>query len=218
MHRCGCQLRVYPRHITAIGDRVALHPERAIHLVAGREIWVLRVNYPPDGARAHHLTDLDRRHVGPARVHPGAHRRVDRQVCDPDQELTVGWTSGGFIGNLPIGDAGQTDRAAGQAADCVGERHDSFLLTEERTARPPGSSAVEGTKAMQSAPAAPYSFSRAAIRAVEPNADTLSSNSTGRSAASSRRVAPLRARTTRSSKPSALNISPYPGGARYTAS
>ena len=41
--------------------------------LADLELWMARVDHPPDPVRPHHLADLDRRHVGAAGVHPPAH-------------------------------------------------------------------------------------------------------------------------------------------------
>src|ERR1700751_1461572 len=102
MYRSSRESGVDRRHATTAGERVALHPEHAIHLVAEGEIRVTRVDDAPDAARTHHLADLDRRYVRPTRVHPRPHRRIDRKVLDPHKKLAVRRTADGAVDDLPI--------------------------------------------------------------------------------------------------------------------
>src|ERR1700691_5627996 len=57
-----------------------LMPRAPRYVVADRESRMPRFDDVPDSKGSHHLTDLYRRHVAAARVHPRAHGRVDRQV------------------------------------------------------------------------------------------------------------------------------------------
>ena len=53
--------------------------------------------------------------VGPAVVHPPAHRRVQRQVLDLDEHLALARLGDGLLGVIPVARLGQPDRARGQA-------------------------------------------------------------------------------------------------------
>jgi hypothetical protein len=66
-----------------------------------------------DRARAHDLADADRLDVRLRVVHPAAHRRVDRQVLHPDQELALAGLADRLFGVLPVAGAGLSDGTCG---------------------------------------------------------------------------------------------------------
>src|ERR1700756_3601134 len=123
-----------------------------------------------DGQRAHHLADLHGGHVGATGVHPGAHRRIDGQVVDLDNEFPVASGRLGFLDNRPVAGLRQAHRTGGPPALNVHACHDTAAwaggtswsgdksrevsAAQSRAARPAGSSAVTGTTATVSAPAA----------------------------------------------------------------
>ena len=106
MDRGGREVRVHRGHTTSVRQRVALNPEDAVHLVAHREVRVTRLDDASDASGTHHFADLDRRHVRPTGVHPGAHRRIDGQVLHPHEEFTVGRTRHRLLGERPVGRLG----------------------------------------------------------------------------------------------------------------
>ena len=77
-----------------------------------------------DAGGAHDLADLHRRDVGAAGVHPRAHRRID---ATGSSTRTRNSPSAGLrrrlLDEAPVGGLGQADRAGGQTALGVDERH-----------------------------------------------------------------------------------------------
>src|ERR1700689_1091932 len=171
----------------------------------------------PDPEGPHHLTDLHRWHVAPARVHPRAHGRVDGQVIDLYDEFSFGCIRFGLFYDRPIGRLGHVDRACGpptlsvdsvhEAASLAGELFRQMSAGPPNAVRPPGSSAVTGIPATVSAPACRYSRIRSVTCSGVPRAPSCSANSSGIAAAISDRRAPPRARSTSSANPSSHNIS-----------
>ena len=123
VHRGRRERRVDARHARAVRDRVALHSEHPVDLIADVEVRMTGVDDAPDAGRAHDLADLHRRHVGAAGVHPCAHRRVEREVLDLDPELAVPGLRRRLLDVAPVRGLGQAGRAGGQAALGVDERH-----------------------------------------------------------------------------------------------
>src|SRR5882757_10147732 len=172
----------------------------------------------PDPKGPHHLTDLHRRHVAAAGVHPRAHGRVDGQVVDLYDEFSLGCNRFGLIDDRPIARLGHVYRACGQPTLSVGNIHEAASLAGElfrqmsaaqpNAVRPPGSSAVTGITATVSAPACRYSRIRPVTCSGVPMAASCLANSSGIAAAMSDRRAPPRARSTSSANPSSHNISP----------
>ncbi len=96
-------------------------------MVADREAVVLRGDDLGDGARAHDLPDLDGRDVALALVHPAPHRRVEREVLHPREELT-GDRVAQLLGRvLPYVRGGQAPGAGGEADLAVLGGHQNTL-------------------------------------------------------------------------------------------
>jgi len=70
-------------------DRIVLPAEEAVGVVARLPLAVLRCNDLPDGARAHHLADCDRRHVVGRVLDPAAHGGLEGQVQIAHEHLPV---------------------------------------------------------------------------------------------------------------------------------
>ena len=114
----------------AVGDHVLLHAEHAGHAAADREFRVVRRNHFTRRIGAHHLADADRRHVGLALVHPAAHRRIQRDVFDADQEFAFAGIADGFFDQVPVAGLGQADGTRGEAELAVGDGVHASSWTE----------------------------------------------------------------------------------------
>src|ERR1700744_4340049 len=143
----------------------------------------------PDPEGPHHFTDLHRRHVAAARVHPRAHGRVDGQVVDLYDEFSLACNRFGLIDDRPIARLGHVDRACGQptlrvdsvheAASLAGESFRQISAAHPNAVRPPGSSAGTGITATVSAPACRYSRIRPVTCSGVPRAASGEDNSSG---------------------------------------
>ena len=98
----------------AVGDRVVLDAERALHQVALGKALVARGDHAAEGQRAHRLADLDGRQVRGACAHPPAHRGVDRDVRDLDDELAVGGFRQRHLREPEVGCLGLADGSRGE--------------------------------------------------------------------------------------------------------
>ncbi len=82
--------------------------------VALGERRVAGLDHPSERERSHHLADLDRRHVRAAGVHPAAHRRVQRDVRDLDDELAVAGVGHGALDEVEVRVLDVADGAGGE--------------------------------------------------------------------------------------------------------
>src|ERR1700730_17137435 len=70
--------------------RVLRDTKGAVHQSALGELFIARADHDAEGQRPHNFTDLHRRDIGTARVHPAAHGGVDRNVGHRDDDLPIG--------------------------------------------------------------------------------------------------------------------------------
>ena len=97
------------RALAGVGDHVVLPAGHAEQQLAGLVGVGAAVDDLADPAAADDLVELDRRQIARNVVHPGADRRVDRQIANLDQRLAileVGHLFGLQAGRAPVHQAG----------------------------------------------------------------------------------------------------------------
>jgi hypothetical protein len=111
--------------LTSVPSDTALDAEDPRHVVSDREARMLRFDDVADAERAHHFADLDRWDVAAAGVHPGAHRGVDRQVVDVNDEVPLGGNGSGLLDDRPVARLQHLGRSGGESALDVCGSHEA---------------------------------------------------------------------------------------------
>ena len=106
-----------------VRDRVLTHPEGTAHDVTDGEVVVLGRDDGAGAEGAHDGADLHRRQVGAHVVEPAAHRRVERDLLQLDEELPRPRLCDLGRGELPGARVGAALRAGGETDLLRGPGH-----------------------------------------------------------------------------------------------
>src|SRR5262249_13526522 len=112
-------VRIDLDHALAVGDGVPLDAEHALHGIADLERGVVRLLDNASGPSAHDLAELHPGDIGPSLVHPARHRRIERNVRDPDAHLAGAGLGQRTILNGEIGARHHASWAAGELDQAV---------------------------------------------------------------------------------------------------
>ncbi|MNO87911.1 hypothetical protein D3C76_793450 [compost metagenome] len=118
--RQGGQIRVDLVETGRLAEKIVLHAEGAVHIVADRKIRVSGGNNLADAQCTHDLAETDRRDIRLAFVHPAAHGRVQRQVFDFHQDLAFGRRAHGLFAKGEVCPGDGAHRALGEEKLTVG--------------------------------------------------------------------------------------------------
>ena len=157
------------RGCAVVGERVVLPASHAEDEVALREALAVGAHDLGDAAAPHDLADADRRQVALAVVHPGADRRIDREVAVAKQGLALArlgrvglLQTGGVLVHpslWPLGQdhpavaLGHRDPLSGRCRRLARRR--PILHDPPRPAKPPAPELTRPTLAMRCSDATP---------------------------------------------------------------